>query len=101
MSAANLSSTVTDILRGFCGDDAGRSVAFRGTRPAVPDISIRGSDPRPAASVMKVPLLMAIYQHARRGELDLARTVPIETSVTRSPKINNAAATSLQPMAAF
>jgi beta-lactamase class A len=79
MSAANLTSTVTDILRAFCGDDTGRSVAFRGTRPAIPDISIRGSEPRAAASVMKVPLLMAIYQRARRGELDLARTVPVET----------------------
>jgi len=82
MSTAPLASTVTDILRAFCGDDAGRSVAFRGTRPAVPDISIRGSEPRPAASVMKVPLLMAIFQRARRGELDLARMVPVETFAT-------------------
>ena len=75
----SLAATVADILRSFCHDDAGRSVAFRGNVPAIPHISFRGAEPRPAASVMKVPLLMAVYRRAARGELDLASMVPIET----------------------
>jgi beta-lactamase class A len=70
---------VLEALSAFCGSDPGRSVSFSGYAPAISAISIRGNVPRPAASVMKIPLLMAIYRRAHAGQIDLDRTVAIET----------------------
>jgi beta-lactamase class A len=74
-----LSTGLFDILSSFCGDDMGRSVAFRGNTPSVPSISIRGGEPRPAASVIKVALAMAVFQKGAQGKIDLSSHVSIQT----------------------
>lgn len=56
----------------------GRSVSFRGILPSLPDISIRGDEVRPAASVAKIPLIMAIYRLARERKIDLDMRVSVE-----------------------
>jgi beta-lactamase class A len=76
-----LKSGLFDILAAFCGDDPGRSVAFQGHKPASPIISIRGGEPRPAASVIKIALAMAVFQLGARGEVNLDARV----SVARFP----------------
>lgn len=73
-----LKARLFEILSSFCSDDPGRSVSFRGYDPAIEDIAIRGDVPRPAASVMKVPLLMTICRLASDGKIDLQRNVAIE-----------------------
>ncbi len=74
-----LKSRLFEILSSFCGDDLGRSVAFRGYMPVVPDISIRGGEPRPAASVIKIALAMAVFQQGARGHIDLNSRVSVQT----------------------
>jgi beta-lactamase class A len=77
-AGSKLNSSLLEILGGFCGDDLGRSVAFRGHAPVVPDISIRGETPRPAASVIKTALAMAVYQQGFRGKINLSSRVSIQ-----------------------
>ena len=75
----DLRAALRETLSAFCGDDPGRSVTFHGYAPAVGTISVRGDVPRPAASVMKVPLLMTVYQEAAQGKIDLGRSVSVES----------------------
>ena len=72
-----LQSDLLAILQSFCGHDMGRSVALRGCRPATPTISIRGREARPAASVIKIALAMAVFHEAAAGRVDLAARVPV------------------------
>lgn len=74
-----LQAQLQEMLRAFCGEDRGRSAAVRGYRPLFGDISVRGGEPRPAASVIKVALAMAVYRQAELGRVDLDARVPIET----------------------
>ncbi len=67
---------IAHILQAFCGADCGRSVAFEAYHPVTFKVAIKGDEPRPAASVMKVPLAMAVYRSASRGEIDLEARVP-------------------------
>jgi beta-lactamase class A len=79
-----LRAALLERLSTFCGDDPGRSVTFHGYQPAIESISIRGGVPRPAASVMKVPLFMAVYRDAAAGKIALDRSVAVESfSATR------------------
>src|SRR5712692_4609260 len=71
-------SRLIDILSSFCGDDMGRSVAVRGYMPIVPTISIRGGEPRPAASVLKVPLAMAVFRLAAQQKIDLSASISVD-----------------------
>ncbi len=88
---AALQSDLFAVLSAFCGDDAGRSVTFRSRRPFASAISIRGSEARPAASVMKVALAMAVFRNAALGQVDLASRVPVRTfSPTRYVSILSA-----------
>jgi beta-lactamase class A len=52
---------VGEILDTFVGNDAGRSCSFQSTQPGTIFASRNGDVPRPAASVMKIPLIMSIY----------------------------------------
>jgi hypothetical protein len=80
----HLSSRIAGILSAFCGDDMGRSVAFEGRVPVVSRMSVRGAEPRPAASVMKVPLAMAVFRLAAQQAIDPGAMVPVEQfSATR------------------
>jgi beta-lactamase class A len=74
----SLRAALLETLSAFGGDDAGRSVTFHGYAPAMENISVRGDVPRPAASVMKVPLFMTVYRAAAQGNIDLARSVAVE-----------------------
>src|SRR5262245_60115483 len=74
-----LQASVLEILHAFCGDDPGRSVAFQGRNPTMPRLSIRGQEPRPAASVIKLALAMAVVRKGARGDIDLAARVPVRT----------------------
>lgn len=62
-------------LEAFAGVDPGRSVAIR--LSGLPDLAIRGSEPRPAASVIKVALAMAAVRLGASGRLDLDAQVPV------------------------
>lgn len=73
----SLQADLQAILDGFCGADAGRSVALR--VEGLPDLSVRGSEPRPAASVIKIALAMAAMRLGARGKLDLSEQVPVQT----------------------
>jgi beta-lactamase class A len=75
----DLRTALAATLSAFCGDDPGRSVSFRGYEPAIESIGVHGNVPRPAASVMKVPLLMTVYREAAQGRIDLARSVAVES----------------------
>jgi beta-lactamase class A len=77
--SATLRSRIDAILRSFCGDDPGRSVAFRGYRPELALQSVRGEVARPAASVMKIALAMAVFDGARRGAIDLEQHVAVRS----------------------
>lgn len=74
-----LQARLLEVLRAFCGDDPGRSVALRGYRPPIGDVAVRGSVPRPAASVIKIALAMAVFRQAALGKVDLDARVPVET----------------------
>lgn len=63
----------------FVGTDNGRSVAFVCDAPIVLEAGRNADIARPAASVMKIPLAMAVYARAQSGALDLDKTVPIST----------------------
>lgn len=79
-----LRAGLLEILSAFCRDDPGRSVTFHGYAPAIENIAVRGDVLRPAASVMKVPLLMTVYRQAANGAIDLDRSVALESfSTTR------------------
>lgn len=73
-----LRAGLLEILSAFCRDDAGRSASLHGFAPVLETISVRGDVLRPAASVMKIPLLMTVYRDAAAGRIDLARSVAIE-----------------------
>jgi len=70
-------AAIRRILESFCGDDAGRSVAFHSHYPAKLAVSIRGDDARPAASVMKIAQAMAVHRLAAQGRVDLDHEVPV------------------------
>ena len=71
----SLQADLEAILTGFCGEDAGRSVALRA--PGLADLSVRGAEPRPAASVVKIALAMAAVRAGAEGRLDLDEQVPV------------------------
>ncbi len=75
--APQLPAAIEAILEGFCGSDPGRSVAFEAYYPFKFTAAVRGDVPRPAASVIKTALVMAIHQRAARGEVDLERRVEV------------------------
>jgi beta-lactamase class A len=79
-----LRSRIADILNTFCGRDEGRSVAFTGHVPVISPISVRGADPRPAASVIKIPFVMALFRLAAQQRINLGATVAVDRfSTTR------------------
>jgi len=61
----------------FCAEDAGRSVAIAAPDLGLAPIGMNAAVQRPAASVMKVPLIMALYDKANDGGVDLDERVPL------------------------
>src|ERR1700751_1332776 len=75
--ASQLPGTMVAIRRAFCGSDPGRSVAFEAYYPFKFKAAVKGDAPRPAASVIKTALAMAVYRSASRREIDLERRVEV------------------------
>jgi len=73
----HLEPAIRKILQAFCGTDPGRSVVCEGHRPWRFRAAIAGDAPRPAASVMKIALAMAVYRAAADGRIDLDRLLPV------------------------
>ena len=71
-----LEEDLAAILHAFSGEDRGRSVALRAPGLAR-DISVYGSTERPAASVVKIALCMAVTRAGAEGRLDLDAQVPV------------------------
>ncbi len=72
-------SKLEKILRDFAAGDDGRTVCLRCVSPVEFTYSIKGGQPRPAASVMKLPLIMAIYQSAAQNFTDLNQRTPVSS----------------------
>jgi beta-lactamase class A len=53
----------------FVGDDPGRSVALRTVRGPYIAMDINGNVPRPAASILKIPLALAVLDAIQRKQL--------------------------------
>jgi beta-lactamase class A len=68
---------VRDVLEAFCGADEGRSAALSGGAVGDVTIAVRGDVARPAASVIKVATVMALFDLAGRGLADLDEAVPV------------------------
>ena len=66
------------IIEQFCGRDDGRSVALASGRDSRIVVGCRQHVPRPAASVIKVATVMALYDRAHAGSLDLDEQVAIK-----------------------
>ena len=62
---------IRQLLREFVGDDPGRSIALRGLHGVKIEGDVQGDVPRPGASVLKVPLVIAVFEAANDGVLDL------------------------------
>jgi beta-lactamase class A len=64
-------SKVAEAVAEFAADDSGRSVAIESVRGPQILAEARAGEPRPAASLVKLPLVAAVYESARAGRLDL------------------------------
>lgn len=79
MSGKPREATARSILRRFCGDNPGRSVALSiaASGGAALILHKNGEIPRPAASVIKVALVMALYDLAAGDQLSLSEQVAV------------------------
>jgi beta-lactamase class A len=68
---ADAERAIADAVDRFAVDDAGRSIAVRCRQPIASQFHKNADTPRPAASVMKLPIVMAILQTAAAGGIDL------------------------------
>ncbi|MFZ1109715.1 MAG: serine hydrolase [Rhodomicrobium sp.] len=75
MDKIKLSTEINLVLSSFCRGDAGRSIAFYTKNIGL--LHVNGDIQRPVASIMKVPLLMALYDMAASHEVDLSQKVKI------------------------
>jgi len=81
-SAAFMRDQVQALVEAFCGDDPGRSAAvwslrFAAGQSAAGLAGVRGDVPRPAASIMKVPMAIALLDRAAGGAVTLAAEVSV------------------------
>jgi beta-lactamase class A len=86
-----LKAALVESIAAFCRGDPGRSVALFTEHEGVGLIAANGDVARPAASVIKVPLLMAVYDAAESGALSLDQRVRVsELTSTRYVSIMTA-----------
>lgn len=74
---ASINHHVQNIIEQFCGNDDGRSVALISGRDSQTVVGCRQHIPRPAASVIKVATVIALYDRAHAGSVDLDEQVAI------------------------
>ena len=67
-----------EIIDAFCGGDDGRGVALVFNRDRLDGIGCRQHQPRPAASVIKIATVMALYDRASEGNIDLDELVAVK-----------------------
>jgi beta-lactamase class A len=79
IAGREITEGVRDILNDFVNGDAGRSVSFRTHSDVAAECSINGDTIRPAASVMKLPMIMAVFKKATLGKINLDERVPAST----------------------
>jgi beta-lactamase class A len=70
MDSSPQAATIAAVER-FVGGDPGRSIALESLRGVEVRAAARENEVRPAASVLKLPLVAAVQDAAERGELDL------------------------------
>jgi beta-lactamase class A len=75
----DLTSELAAVIEAFCAGDGVRSVALRVLRgPATgTETSFAGEREQPAASLLKLPLVLTVYAHASDGRLALDEPVPV------------------------
>jgi beta-lactamase class A len=69
-------ATVERAVAAFAGADPGRSVAVVALAGPPLEVAVRADEPRPGASLLKLPLVGAVYDAAAAGVLDLDARVP-------------------------
>jgi len=70
-----VAATVTRIAETFCGTDPGRSIAIYADRLGPVPVGVNADLARPAASVIKVATVMALFDLALEGRADLSESV--------------------------
>jgi beta-lactamase class A len=79
--SADPRETSTRLLRAYAREP-GRSVLARVETPEAEwEDGVAADDPRPAASLLKLPLAMAVERAFQRGEIDPGTTVPVRRLV--------------------
>lgn len=76
MATTGIQAQVAAAVNDFVGEEEGRSVALRALRGPAVEVLAGAEIPRPAASLVKVPLAVAVYERARAGALSLDEQVP-------------------------
>jgi beta-lactamase class A len=67
---------VQEAVTDFANAESGRSVALVALRGPNVQVTVNEEYPRPAASLLKVPLVVAVYEQARSGRQSLDDPVP-------------------------
>jgi beta-lactamase class A len=77
-------------LHAFVDGDVGRSIAVLAARGPMIAVDLRGDEPRPAASLLKMALVAAVVDAHEDGTLDLeSRVSPSDLPPSRYPSIMN------------
>ena len=87
----DIARSVQAIVSDFAAGAAGRSLAVRVVAPVQCEASVAADMPRPAASVIKLPLVMALLRAAEAGRVDLDERVAVaELPATRYASVMTA-----------
>lgn len=79
LNVEKANADLAEILHQFVNGDAGRTVSVQALSGLAVECSINAEVLRPAASVIKLPMIMAIYKKAALGLIDLEKKVPVST----------------------
>jgi beta-lactamase class A len=75
-ASSELLHAVEVAVTGFAHAESGRSVALATLRGPKLEVAVNENCLRPAASLLKVPLVIAVYDHAQTGQQSLDDLVP-------------------------
>lgn len=75
--SSSIPDRIAAAAQAFVGTDPGRSIAVVCNAPLTCGATLRHKAPRPAASIMKLPLAMALFDKARSGSVDLTEKLPV------------------------
>ena len=80
-------SAVSAVVETFVGDDSGRSVALRSLRGDAVEFQLNADVERPAASILKLPLAVAVLEAAQDGGLQRRAVRVVELPPTTYPTL--------------